>query len=157
MDKVKTASQMKLTNHVRSTVLLAEDDEDDYMLTKEAFVETGMAHVLYRVKDGEELMDYLLHQGAYSDPNYAPVPALILLDLNMPKKNGYEALKEIKSNPGLRQIPIVVLTTSKQKEDVQAAYDLGANSFITKPGDFSHFVNMIKSVTQYWFEESKLP
>lgn len=95
------------------TILVAEDDEDDRLLMEEALAENRLANDLYFVEDGEELMDFLLHRGNYSDPQLAPRPSLILLDLNMPRKDGREAIKEIKSDPNLRQIPIVVLTTSK--------------------------------------------
>lgn len=141
----------------KPTVMLAEDDEDDYLLTKKALEESGVAHCLYRVKDGEELMDYLLQRGAHQDRKDTSLPAIILLDLNMPKKGGREALKEIKENPQLHKIPVVVLTTSRSQEDIKRCYDLGANSFITKPGNFIQFVELIKSTTRYWFEDNQLP
>jgi len=100
------------------TILVAEDDEDDRLLMQEALEENRLANDLHFVEDGEFLMDYLLHRGEYSDPQTAPRPSLILLDLNMPRKDGREALQEIKANPDLRQIPIVVLTTSKAEEDI---------------------------------------
>lgn len=141
----------------KPTVMLAEDDEDDYLLTKKALEESGVPHSLFRVKDGEELMDYLLRRGAYQDRKDASLPAIILLDLNMPKKGGQEALKEIKENPQLHKIPVVVLTTSRSREDIKRCYELGANSFITKPGNFIQFVELIKSTTRYWFEDNQLP
>ncbi len=139
------------------TILMAEDDEDDCLLAREALVESRLANDLRFVKDGEELMDYLHRRGKYSRVSDAPRPGLILLDLNMPKKDGREALKEIKSDPNLRQIPVVVLTTSKAEEDIYRIYDLGANSFITKPVTFSSLVEVMKTLGKYWFEIVELP
>jgi len=107
--------------------------------------------------DGEELMDYLCRRGKFSDPESAPRPGLILLDLNMPKKDGREALKEIKSDPDLKQIPIVVLTTSKADEDIYRSYNLGVNSYITKPVSFEGLVEVMKALSLYWFEIVRLP
>src|ERR687893_1855302 len=115
------------------TILMADDDADDRMMTQEAFAESRIANDLRFVVDGEELMDYLKRRGRYADPALSPRPGLILLDLNMPRKDGREALREIKADPSLRQIPVVVLTTSKAEEDIYGTYDLGVNSFITKP------------------------
>lgn len=134
------------------TILMAEDDEEDRMLTKEAFEEVKLVNDLRFVKDGEELMDYLYQKGGYSNPGNAPRPGLILLDLNMPRKDGREALKEIKGDSKLRQIPIVVLTTSKSEEDIFRTYDLGVNSFITKPVSFISLVAIVKTLSEYWFE-----
>ncbi|MDZ7261448.1 MAG: response regulator, partial [candidate division KSB1 bacterium] len=115
------------------TILMAEDDPEDRLLVKDAWEESRVLNELRFVEDGEELMDYLYRRGPYAEPARAPRPGLILLDLNMPRKDGREALKEIKADPELRRIPIVVLTTSKAEEDILRTYDLGANSFITKP------------------------
>lgn len=139
------------------TILMAEDDEDDCLLAREALVESRLANDLRFVKDGEELMDYLHRRGKYSRHSDAPRPGLILLDLNMPRKDGREALKEIKTDPNLRQIPVVVLTTSKAEEDIYRIYDLGANSFITKPVTFSSLVEVMKTLGKYWFEIVELP
>jgi CheY-like chemotaxis protein len=139
------------------TILVAEDDEDDRMLMQDALEENRLANDLHFVCDGEELMDYLLHRGQYSDPKTAPRPSLILLDLNMPRKDGREALKEIKSDPTLRQIPVVVLTTSKAEEDILRTYDLGVSSFIAKPVIFESMVQIIKALGKYWFEIVELP
>ncbi|MDY7021130.1 MAG: response regulator [Cyanobacteriota bacterium] len=139
------------------TILVAEDDEDDRFLMQEALEENRLANDLHFVEDGEELMDYLLHQGKYSDPESSPRPSLILLDLNMPRKDGREALKEIKANPDLRQIPIVVLTTSKAEEDILRTYDLGVSSFIGKPVVFESMVKIMKMLGTYWFEIVELP
>jgi len=139
------------------TILMADDDEDDRLMTKEAFEEARLANDLRFVEDGEELMDYLHRRGKYANPEDAPRPGLILLDLNMPKKDGREALKEIKSDADLKRIPIVVLTTSKADEDIYRSYDLGVNSFITKPVSFDGMVYIITSLAQYWFQIVRLP
>ena len=138
-------------------ILLAEDDEDDYVLTRDAFQDSRLINEMHWVKDGEQLMEYLLHQGAYANAHDAPRPGIILLDLNMPKRDGREALQEIKSHPELRRIPVVVLTTSKAEEDILRTYDLGANSFIRKPVRFEQFVENIKILRQYWLEVVELP
>ncbi len=139
------------------TILMADDDDDDCLLAREALAESRLANELYFVKDGEELMDYLYRRGKYVLESDSPRPGLILLDLNMPKKDGREALTLIKSDPNLRQIPVVVLTTSKAEEDIYRSYDLGANSFITKPVTFASLVDVIKTIGKYWFEIVELP
>jgi CheY-like chemotaxis protein len=139
------------------TILMADDDEDDCMLAHEALAESRLANDLHFVRDGEELMDYLYRRGNYVDSRSSPRPGLILLDLNMPRKDGREALKEIKADPNFRQIPIVVLTTSKAEEDIYRSYDLGANSFITKPVTFASLVEVMKTIGKYWFEIVELP
>jgi CheY-like chemotaxis protein len=139
------------------SLLMADDDPDDRMLTKEAMEENRLANRLDFVEDGEELMDYLHRRGKYADPAAAPRPGLILLDLNMPKKDGREALQEIKADPDLRRIPIVVLTTSKAEEDILRTYDLGANSFIVKPVTFDALVDLMRTLARYWFEIVELP
>ena len=138
-------------------ILMADDDPDDRMLTQDAFEEARLVNDLHFVEDGEQLMDYLWRRADYSELLKTPLPNLILLDLNMPKKDGREALKEIKSDPRLRRIPIVVLTTSKAEQDILRTYDLGANSFITKPVTFEALVNMMKTLAKYWFEIVELP
>ncbi|MBE9029152.1 response regulator [filamentous cyanobacterium LEGE 11480] len=139
------------------TILVAEDDEDDRLLMEEALEENRLANDLHFVGDGEELMDYLCNRGQYHDPATAPRPSLILLDLNMPRKDGREALQEIKADPHLRQIPIVVLTTSKAEEDILRTYDLGVSSFIAKPVVFESMVQIMKTLGTYWFEIVELP
>ncbi|KOP25323.1 chemotaxis protein CheY [Hapalosiphon sp. MRB220] len=136
---------------------MADDDEDDYMLVREALAESRLAIDLRIVRDGEELMDYLYRCGRYTDPNISPYPGLILLDLNMPKKDGREALREIKNDPELRSIPVVILTTSKAEEDIYRTYNLGANSFIIKPVTFAALVEVMKAIGKYWFEIVELP
>jgi CheY-like chemotaxis protein len=139
------------------TILLADDDPDDRQLTRDAFAENRLANVLNTVDDGEELLEYLQRRGRYADQRNEPLPGLILLDLNMPRKDGREALKEIKADPNLRRIPIVVLTTSKAEEDILRTYDLGVNSYITKPVTFKSLVELIKLLGRYWFEVVELP
>ena len=138
-------------------ILVADDDADDCMLLREAFTESRLANDLHFVGDGQELMDYLCHRGRYTDPASAPRPGLILLDLNMPGKDGREALEEIKADPHLRQIPIVVLTTSQAEEDIYRSYDLGVNSYITKPVTFESLVDIVQMLRRYWFEIVELP
>ncbi|MGH8509031.1 MAG: response regulator, partial [Gammaproteobacteria bacterium] len=139
------------------TLLMADDDPDDRLLAKDALAEARVANDLRFVADGEELLDYLHGRGRYNAPDSAPRPGLILLDLNMPKKDGREALQEIKANPELRQIPIVVLTTSKAEEDIYRSYDLGASSFIIKPVTFEGLVEVMKTLGRYWIEIVELP
>ncbi len=139
------------------TILLADDDPDDRQLTRDAFAENRLVNMLHTVEDGEELMEYLRRQGRYTDQKNSPLPGLILLDLNMPRKDGREALKEIKADPELRRIPIVVLTTSKAEEDILRTYDLGVNSYVTKPVTFKSLVELIKVLGRYWFEVVELP
>jgi CheY-like chemotaxis protein len=146
-----------MTTGDRITILLADDDEDDRMLAEQAFEECRLANELRVVEDGEELLDYLHRRGEFAEPGAAPRPGMILLDLNMPRKDGREALREIKADPALRSIPIVVLTTSKQEEDILRTYDLGVNSFITKPVTFEGLVDVIKTLGRYWFELVALP
>lgn len=127
------------------------------MLVKSALTACRLANDLHFVRNGEELLDYLYRRGEYSDLKDSPRPGLILLDLNMPRKDGREALKEIKADPDLRQIPVVILTTSKAEEDIYRTYDLGANSFITKPVMFTSLVEVMQNLGKYWFEIVELP
>jgi CheY-like chemotaxis protein len=138
-------------------ILVADDDAEDRMLIQEAFEESRLVNRLSFVQDGEELMDFLLHRGKYADKEKYPTPGLILLDLNMPRKDGREAIVEIKADPRLRVIPIVVLTTSKAEEDILRTYNLGVNSFITKPVTFSSLVEIMRILGKYWFEIVELP
>ena len=115
------------------TILYADDDPEDRMLLMDAWKESRVANELHMVEDGEQLMDYLLRRGEFTSLASTPLPGMILLDLNMPRKDGREALREIKSDPALRRVPVIVLTTSKAEEDIYRAYDLGVNSFIVKP------------------------
>jgi len=138
------------------TILMADDDEDDRSLTREALEEGRLVNELRFVEDGEDLLDYLRREGKYAGSN-APRPGLILLDLNMPKKDGRTTLKEIKGDPDLRQIPVVILTTSKADEDVYRSYDLGVNSYIVKPVTFEALVDVLQTLEKYWFEIVELP
>jgi two-component system, response regulator len=140
-----------------ATLLLADDDPDDRLLVKDALEETRWTADLRSVEDGVELMDYLRHRGRYADPSEAPPPSLILLDLKMPRKSGHQALKEIKEDPDLRQIPVVILTTSRQEQDISRSYRLGVNSFITKPSSFGALVETMRVLERYWFEIVTLP
>lgn len=138
-------------------ILLADDDEEDRMLTSDALSESRILNELHLVEDGEQLLDYLRNEGSFADRNVNPRPGLILLDLNMPKKDGREALKEIKNDSRFKQIPIVVLTTSRTGEDIYQSYDLGVNSFISKPVTFEGLVKVMKALGKYWFEVVELP
>lgn len=138
-------------------ILMADDDADDCMMVKEAFSEARVLNDLHFVNDGEELMDYLHRRGRHADKAGHRLPGLILLDLNMPRLDGREALKEIKADAKLRAIPVVVLTTSKAEEDIYRSYDLGVNSFITKPVDFAALVDVMRILGKYWFEIVELP
>jgi len=139
------------------TILIADDDPDDRMLALEALNENRLTNNLYFVEDGEELLDFLYHRGQYADPASAPRPGMILLDLNMPRKDGRESVREIKADPELRDIPVVILTTSKSEEDIARTYDLGANSYITKPVTFEGLVEIMRGLRRYWFEIVELP
>src|SRR5262245_13554113 len=139
------------------TILLADDDPDDRQLTKEAFEENHLANDLRFIEDGQELLDYLHQRGKYTAPGAAPTPGLILLDLNMPRKDGREALQEIKADPRFRNIRVIVMTTSKAEEDVIRSYDLSVASYITKPVTFDRLVEVIKALGKYWLEIVELP
>ena len=138
-------------------ILMAEDDEDDRLLTQHAFDESCLANPLFFVNDGEELLDYLYHRGRYTASEQFPLPGLILLNLNMPKKDGREVLQEIKADANLKHIPVIVLTTSYEEEDVMRSYSLGVSSFITKPITFEQLVEVIQCIGHYWFEIVALP
>ncbi|HEX8552511.1 MAG TPA: response regulator [Abditibacteriaceae bacterium] len=139
------------------TILLADDSEDDRLMTREAMAESFVINSLIEVEDGEELMDYLHRRGEYDQTPPVPRPGLILLDLNMPRKSGKEALEEIKADPILRRIPIVVLTTSDDADDIERSYELGVSSFITKPVTFSALVDVMKTFGKYWIEIVAIP
>lgn len=139
------------------TILLADDDPDDCLMTRDAFLECRLFNPLQFVHDGEELMDYLHRRGRFSDAALFPMPGLILLDLNMPRKDGREALREIKADAQLRTIPVVVLTTSNAEEDVLRSYEDGVNSFISKPVSFSALIDVVRTLGKYWLEIIDLP
>jgi two-component system, response regulator len=140
------------------TILLADDDEEDRELARDALQDSRLANEMKFVVDGQDLLDYLHRKGRWAGPDVdAPRPGIILLDLNMPKKDGREALVEIKADDSLRRIPVVVLTTSNDEADILASYDLGVSSFITKPVTFGALVDVMRSWTQYWFEIVQIP
>ena len=138
-------------------ILLADDDADDRRLTREAFEEAKLANELRFVEDGAELLDYLFRKGKYADPASSPRPGILLLDLNMPKVDGREALERIKADPEMRRLRVVILTTSKAEEDILRTYDLSAASYITKPVTFEALVDVIRTLGKYWLEIVELP
>lgn len=146
-----------MKSHAPINILMAEDDPDDRMLTRQALEESRLINDLYFVEDGEELMAFLRHEGKYSLPDSSPRPGIILLDLNMPRKDGREALSEIKSDSNLRPIPVVILTTSTSERDVVQSYELGASSYIAKPVTFESLVEVVSALGRYWFEIVELP
>jgi CheY-like chemotaxis protein len=139
------------------SILVAEDDPDDRQWIKDALAECHLGIHVDFVTDGEELMDFLQHRGKYVVTTNLAYPGLVLLDLNMPKKDGRESLREIKTDPRLRHIPIVVLTTSRAEEDTFRTYDIGANSVIHKPVTFDNLVQIMQTLTDYWFKITELP
>lgn len=137
-------------------ILIAEDDPDHQLLVRAALRQARLANEVEFVNDGQEALDYLRKEGEYAD-NSQPPPDLILLDLNMPRKSGIDVLSEIKVNPRFRSIPVVILTTSDAPDDIATTYDLGANSFITKPISFERLVEVTNKLTDYWFKIVRLP
>jgi CheY-like chemotaxis protein len=133
-------------------ILIADDDEEDRMLARDALEESRLANSLFFVHDGVELLDFLHRRGQFEDPSTSPRPGIILLDINMPRMTGLEALREIKRDPSLRRIPVVILTTSRADEDIIRSYDLGVNSFISKPVTFDGLVDVMRLLGTYWFE-----
>lgn len=140
----------------RGTILLVEDNEDDRELALRAMKRTGIGHKIVAVRDGVEAMDYLKRKGIYADTT-EPLPDLVLLDLKMPRMDGLQVLEQIKSDPELRTLPVVMLTSSKQDRDVQRAYNLGVNSYICKPTSFSEFLKLVNNLGNYWFDTVVLP
>jgi CheY-like chemotaxis protein len=147
---------MEKPNKNAIVILMADDDDDDFMLTQKALKESKLLNELVRVEDGEQLLDYLRGTGSFEGVE-TKRPGVILLDLNMPRKDGREALKEIKSDENLRNIPVVVFTTSKAEEDIFRTYQLGVNSFITKPVTFDNLTQVMQALGNYWFEIVELP
>ena len=139
------------------TILYADDNAEDRMLIKEAWEENRLANELHFVEDGEDMINYLRRRGKYETLKGAPLPGMILLDLNMPKKDGREVLQELKADRSLRLIPVIVLTTSKAEEDIIRAYDLGVSSFIMKPVTFQSLVDLVLTFSKYWFEVVEPP
>ena len=147
---------MNVTNRA-PVILMADDDADDRLLANDALMDCAFEGQVHFVEDGEELVNYLRRREKFSDAESSPRPGLILLDLNMPRKNGKEVLREIKADPDLRQIPVVVFTTSKSDTDIAAVYELGANSFVVKPAGYDNLVGIMRSLKQYWFSIVQLP
>lgn len=141
----------------RRTILMADDDAEDCLLVREALQETGRHCDLHCVRDGEELFEYLQHEGEYADGRAAPWPDLILLDLKMPRKDGRETIGDLKADARYRSIPVVALTTSSARDDVEYTYDAGVNSYIAKPGTFRELVAILDILVRYWFDVAELP
>lgn len=141
----------------RIPVLLVEDDEDDVCLTQRAFKKGKILNKLYVVRDGEEAMEFLRHTGRYANPDDAPRPGIILLDLNMPRIDGREVLRRIKRDEDLRRIPVIVLTTSNEEKDILDSYNNGANTFITKPVEFGKFLDAVLTLEKYWLSIAEVP
>ena len=149
---------MTKENKKRTVVIIAEDDPDDRLLIQDALKEAFKQPIeVHFVIDGAEMLDYLYHRGNYKLDKTSPQPELVLLDLNMPKLGGLEVLQEIKGDPGLRTIPVVVLTTSHAPEHIARSYELGGNGFITKPDSYSELVELMQSIERYWFQTVELP
>lgn len=139
------------------SILVADDDEDDRFLIRTAFRDSQLSNDIFFVADGVELMQFLHHEGAYQDQSQFPRPGIIFLDLNMPRKDGWEALSEIKQNPDLKSIPVVVLTTSNSERDILKTYESGANCYITKPISFDQLLQIVKSFGQFWLNIASVP
>jgi len=146
--------QNSLNVHI---ILLAEDDPEDRFLTSRALEKNRSKHQLFTVENGRQLLDYLDGNNDYEDRGRYPMPSLILLDLNMPGVDGREALREIRNNPSYSSIPVIMLTTSESREDISNCYELGANSYMCKPTDFTDLMSHLEALTQYWFETVELP
>ena len=141
----------------RVVLVMADDDEDDCLVVSEALKLACTGCTFCCVRDGADMMDYLNRIGRHRHPESSPVPDIILLDLNMPKMGGREVLKRLKTDPRFRAIPVIILTTSRELEDVKICYDLGANSYITKQASFDEVVSAMKTLTEYWIEIATLP
>ncbi len=139
------------------TVLIVDDDDDDRLMMRDAFRDSGLHNPLQFAVDGEEMLDYLQHRGRFADSATYARPGLILLDLNMPRKDGREALRELKLDPALRHIPVVVLSTSRSPEDVALCYQHGANSFLSKPDSYVALLDLVRKLATFWLLTAKLP
>ena len=149
---------MSMPEYVKTfTILMADDDEEDCLLAKDAMAEAGLSHQIRFVADGEELIEYLNHSGKYANPADAPRPDLILLDLNMPKRDGRETLRLLKGDRRLQRIPVVVITTSTSQSDISDSYKVGASSYIAKPASFSGWIDLLDTMASYWFKLVELP
>lgn len=148
---------MEKHNRKSVLILMADDDADDRFLAEDALREAHLCNEMRFVVDGEDLMDYLYQRGTYSDPEKSPRPGIILLDLNMPRKDGREAIEEIKNDPDLKRIPVIVMTTSIAEEDILKTYELGACGYITKPVSFDGLIEVMRTLGKYWFDIVELP
>ena len=145
-----------MTGNQPISILVADDDPDDRLLIDDAFKQANLVGALAFVEDGQALLDYLRHQGPFADPR-PPRPALVVLDLNMPGKDGREALADMKADPALRGIPVVVLTTSRDEEDVARSYELGVSGFVHKPASYAALLEIVTVIGKYWTEVVALP
>jgi CheY-like chemotaxis protein len=148
---------MEVPDSSSQPILLVEDSPEDFETTARAFRRSGLKNPLYRCADGDEALDYLHRRGHYTDPEKSPRPGVILLDLNLPGTDGREVLAEVKADARLKQIPVIVLTTSSDDRDVEACYRAGASSYIQKPVDLEGFMKAIERLNDYWFEVVILP
>lgn len=148
---------MGTTKNNLITILMAEDDPDDQLLTRDALKAAKLANDIRFVNDGVELLEYLKREGKYADPALSPRPGIILLDLNMPRMDGRKALSIIKEDTDLRRIPVVILTTSSAEEDIFRSYDMGVNSYVTKPVTFNALTELMRDFGNYWFAVVELP
>ncbi len=155
--KLHIHTPMVEAKYKQVTIIMADDDPDDCLLMKDAFEEQSLTDCLRVVEDGEELLEYLRLQGPYGDRKRFPPPDLIILDLNMPRKDGRTVLREIKADPQLKRIPVVIFTTSREREDINRSYDLGASSFIVKPVSYQDLKEVVKTLNQYWLHTVELP
>ena len=144
------------TNREKLSIIMADDDADDRLLTQSAFEENLIRNPMYFVENGQELLDFLQRKGKYTTQQHR-LPSLILLDLNMPKMDGREALREIKSDPNLKKIPVLILTTSKSEKDILESYALGASCFISKPSNFEGLLEVVKNIGRFWLETASIP
>ncbi len=157
-DLTKTPKLSLIRGHQTGiTILMADDDPDDCLLAREAWEEIKSGHELRFVHDGQEILDYVLHRGLYTTQPSAPRPGIILLDLNMPKKNGHEVLRVVKTNPELQTIPIIVFTTTRHIDEIIQAYKEGANAFMTKPSTFEGYRDTFRAVDHFWLRLVQLP
>ena len=148
---------MNQTNYDPANILLVDDDDDDYLLAKKALSHSRLLHKLIRLTDGQELMDYLYRKGKYQDTQQWPMPDIILLDLNMPRMDGREALSKIRTELDFKHIPIIILTTSKEDSEILNSYTLGANSYMTKPVTFNGLIESMRILSEYWLSIVRLP
>ena len=139
------------------TILLIEDDSNDVLLMQRAFRKANLTHPVQVARDGQEAIEYLNHQGNFADESRYPLPALMLLDLKMPRKDGFETLGWLRQQPGLKRIAVIVMSSSRELADINRAYDLGANSYLVKPGDFQTLIDLVNLIASYWLETNEKP